>query len=163
MRKRSTKALNARYGRSKPLNVAYHEAGHAVVAEHLGLRVGMLTKKPKREMSIDASTSLISALDGRKNLNGEASAEAEAHLTCALAGKIAEEMVSGARVPNSWHPYDTKDIRRFKALIGARDLKPYESEAKRILQQNWPQVEAVAKMYLASQRVYGKAIRQAMR
>jgi hypothetical protein len=156
------RALQKRYGRGRPLNVAYHEAGHAVVAEHLGLHVGRLAKKPKRELTVAASNELATARRTGENTPGT-EAEAEKHLICTLAGRLAEEMAGGEPVPAGWHPFDTKDARRFKTLAGAKHLEPFAAKARRLLETHWSEVEAVARMYLNTSRVSGKAIREVIR
>jgi hypothetical protein len=157
-----TAALRRRYGRGRLFNVAYHEAGHAVVAEHLGIHVGRIIKKPKREMTVQASGALILAMTKRSVLSPKLMPEATRHLICSFAGRIAEQIASGARVPATWHPYDTRHEQKLARIAGIGDLASYKAHARRILEEHWPKIEAVAALYLSADRVNGATLRRVL-
>ncbi len=159
------RALRKRYRGGSGTNtraVAFHEAGHIVVAEHLGLCVRSMTWRPKREITFEPSATddrLVHAMRS-KTLDPIDRPTAQAHLLCALAGREAEAMALGQ---SARHPWDAKDIRALQMLL-REPLSGYEVEAHQMLVEHWPEVTAVAAEIAASHAgaIQGARLRQAM-
>ncbi|MDZ7794956.1 MAG: hypothetical protein U5P10_15065 [Spirochaetia bacterium] len=151
---------------------AYHEAGHTIVAQHLGLPVEYTTID--EEVSPLVATKTIRLNDyfdedalmiGRLKARGKESLEREDYrmfysmLLFKLAGYVAVELADEEMVNEKKH-YDEDRVFAFNILNhlekGIAEIR-YEKMrriAEKILRHKWEEVESLAKRLMEERTVY---------
>ena len=134
----------------EPSHVAYHEAGHAVVARNFGLAVMRVSINPAYGELFDGER-----LEGHMRLGPEAerSVSLQRRLWIALAGPAAQERhdPDGYRMDglvcaraDYGHARKLYAELRGKAVCKAEDLVSNERRARALITEHWSAIEAVA-------------------
>ena len=149
--------------------IAYHEAGHAVIAWTFGLEVASASIVPGEDW-LGRITVVVEGLTGDPYHDTPQYEVFRAHALTLLAGEVAAEMVSG--VPIVWGEFVYGGGSDFDKYVddaerlgwydttedGSMVFHPMEdkmAEVRRLLEERWEAVEAVAKALLASGQISG--------
>jgi AraC-like DNA-binding protein len=147
--------------------VAYHEAGHAVIA----LRLGLLRKKGASIVPNDYSSGRVHPRRGRGEdgdiSNGQAQLLAERHVMICMAG-IEAERRHNPRSARSWHFESDRDqaidwlgtVCEFSSDQFAAYWKLLQIRTRDMVQAHWWRIEAVAARLLVSKTLTGDQIRE---
>jgi hypothetical protein len=137
--------------------IAYHEAGHAVLAEKLHFRVDIVTIKPHRF----SRRSLGQAVHAKEARGG---IRAEDRIICSLAGPIAEAESIG-------HLYNRRrDLRgsdlasvRLEEELSGVPLRELEAQTLRMVRKEWSRIERVANALLKKEELFGHEVRDILK
>jgi len=133
--------------------IAFHEAGHAVIAEKLRYRVDFVTIKPHgRNLG-----------HVRHNIEANRCVRSDHRILHSLAGPIAEAERIG-------RPYNRKkDLRgddlsnvRFEFVSASKTLDDLEADALQMVRKNWKQIERVAALLIKKGEIVGSEVREAI-
>ena len=144
---------------------AFHEAGHAVMAELCGQHITKVEIEGDSEHS-GSVQSLRFEPDPAEALSAEEqAASVEARLKCVLAGTVAENMVSGVdRWDESSEDLDLAVRLAMRLVDDCEDVLPLledvREELRRELEENWGAVEALADELLARTSLDGAEVRK---
>jgi ATP-dependent Zn protease len=144
---------------------AFHEAGHAVMAELCGQHITKVEIEGDSEHS-GSVQSLRFEPDPAEVLSAEEeAASVEARLKCVLAGTVAENMVSGDdRWNESSEDLDLAVRLAMRLVDDCEDVLPLledvREELRRELGENWRAVEALADELLARTSLDGAEVRK---
>ena len=144
---------------------AFHEAGHAVMAELCGRRVTEVEIVGDREHA-GMVHSLAFPPDPADGVSQTAEAkDVERHLKIILAGTVAEAMVAGR---DGWD--ETSEDLDAAVRLGMRLVDDCEdvlplledigAEVERVLREHWPAVEEVARELLDRKALDGSEVRK---
>ena len=167
--------------------IAHHESAHAVVAEVLGVRVAYVTIEDDGDDDQDDGDAAFpeTVFTATSNwlapfVNGDRAwrkvgvarrAFVEAHLLSTLAGIVAERVLL-KRAPYRFWRIDNDDAWQavaFAALLGAQRRKlrafaySYAAPTRRLVEQQWPAIEAVAQALLWRGELTGQEVRTLIR
>ena len=127
--------------------VAYHEAGHAIIARKLGVPVACVTIEP---------------FEGRSGIMWHGKADdPETEILIAMAGPFAEAQFTGQRL------FCAGDDEAGIGLALSRLPEPRESygaKAAALVRGNWDDIEAIAiELLVGAGRLYGEQLDEAIR
>ena len=132
------------------VRMAYHEAGHAVVAWSLGIPVVQLS---------------INARPGHGELARGLAAIHEARGEAAMHAAGAMFFLAGQCAQMEWDPYcfsygcePDRAAARFHADNSARDLKTFEQQTAELIRSNWQRVTALAVVLLERNSISGSEV-----
>ena len=142
---------------------AYHEAGHAVVAVALRMRVGSATIEPAGDYLgrvqtplTDAQLETIEFGDGRGLI--------DRHIACLFAGSVAEARVTGhVNHDGARQDYDTAFCFAFQFASYQETLDRGHAKAGDLITEHWAAVAAVAEGLLASRTLSSARLRAIIR
>jgi ATP-dependent Zn protease len=144
---------------------AFHEAGHAVMAELCGQHITRVEIEGDSEHS-GSVQSLRFEPDPSEVLSAEEeAASVEARLKCVLAGTVAENMVSGVDQWDEGSEDLEMAVRLAMRLVDdCEDVLPLledvRDELRRELGEHWAAVEALAAELLARTSLDGAEVRR---
>lgn len=150
-------------------STAYHEAGHAVAAHYLGVKVGNVTIVPdgnavgSAQNAPTVSRQNLKAYEFRTSLNnfeGETSALRTAVIS--LAGVVAQRAHAPRSVRNYHWRADYEQINLLARKVCCEDEKEMEHWYRRALRRTeqlinwrWPAVEALAAALIEKRKLSG--------
>lgn len=155
--------------------IAYHEAGHAVSALVLGLRVEHVRLGPLRHGGQGAVVQLRAprwfVVDFERwrrvrRLTPTRRRYIRAHIVNSLAGRAAEcrHLIAYGREPSRSFvgSYDWDAVLRASFMAGKGRWRPssLRREAERLIRENWDRVAAVAEALLERRMLSGAELRQ---
>ena len=147
---------------NKDRSVAYHEAGHAVVAWVFGLDI--------ERVSIGSSEEYLGIMRGG-SFDEDDYNVLEAHALTTLAGEVAVEILTGASVDwGQWWGSSGSDIDSYTGIAhrlgwfamdgDVMDLNPVikkrAAQTRSLIQERWAAVESVAAALLKEDEVSGE-------
>jgi len=148
--------------------VAYHEAGHAVIA----LRLGLLRKKGVSIVPNDHSRGRVHSRrgrgeDGSISNSGQAQLLGERHVMLCMAG-IEAQRRHAPRSVRSWHFENDRDqaidwlgtVCEISSDQFAAYWKLLQIRTRDMVQAHWKRIEAVAARLLVSKTLTGEQIRE---
>lgn len=144
---------------------AYHEAGHAVMAQLCGQQVTEVEIVGDDELSGSVRSLRFAEEHGSEHDPSIPTAPIERRLLCTAAGMVAEAMVSGHR---NWdegsEDLDTA-VRLAMQVVGDCErvlpfLEMVGDHIEDLLRGSWPAVEALAAALLENQRLTGEEVRR---
>jgi len=148
--------------------VAYHEAGHAVIA----WRLGLLRKKGASIVPNDYSSGRVHSRrgrgeDGHTSNSGQAQLLAERYVMLCMAG-IEAQRRHNPRSARSWQFESDRDqaidwlgtVCEFSSDQFAAYWKLLQIRTRDMVQLHWKQIEAVAARLLVSKTLTGEQVRQ---
>jgi ATP-dependent Zn protease len=144
---------------------AFHEAGHAVMAELCGQHITKVEIEGDSEHS-GSVRSLRFEPDPSELLSAEEEAASiEARLKCVLGGTVAENMVSGVdRWDEGSEDLDMAVRLAMRLVDDCEDVLPLledvRDELRRELEDNWAAVEALAAKLLVRTSLDGAEVRR---
>src|SRR5580700_8130759 len=144
------------YAHKDAARIAYHEAGHAVVALLVGIgvdgaQIGLEGQADKKAfVRIRTPSWYLQAIPGTTLLTPVQRAYTAASIKHKMAGWLAErEYVNGA-VPmyDLAHTIDGEAIRQAQRMIGVRDWRHWSpalwAATETLIDENWYRIDAVA-------------------
>jgi hypothetical protein len=157
---------------------SFHEAGHSVVAEALGFRIGKasleydgdegFTVHAGKQLdwltnwvgvhvaAVDVPRSLVTLRPPR--LSERQREQVRGYITICCAGNVAESIVLGGRASQHWDAKHCDDrlnaegAARMLGLSPKRAIKAHRETARRILIERWDAVKAVASALRRTER-----------
>jgi ATP-dependent Zn protease len=153
-------------GADDPLRLtAYHEAGHAVMAQLCGQRITEVEIIGDTEHSGSVRSLRIHEEQGPDVDPGIPTALTERMLLCLVAGMVAESMISGRR---SWdegsEDLDAAVRLAMKVVGDCERVLPFLEIAREhtedLLRRNWPAVDRLAAALMERRRMTGEEVRR---
>jgi len=143
---------------------AYHEAGHAVMAQLCGRRVTEVEIIGDEEHSGTVQWRRLAEEHPAEDDPGIPTAPIERRLLCVAAGMVAEAMISGR---NSWNESsDELDeaVRLAMRVVGDCErvlpfLEVVREHTEDLLRRHWPAVESLAASLMEHQKMTGEEVR----
>ncbi len=144
---------------------AYHEAGHAVMAQLCGRRVTEVEIIGDEEHSGTVQWRRFAEEHPAEDDAGIPTAPIERRLLCVAAGMVAEAMISGK---NSWNESsDELDeaVRLAMRVVGDCErvlpfLEVVREHTEDLLRRHWPAVESLAGELIRRRRMSGEEVRR---
>jgi len=163
--------------------LAYHEAGHAVVGLALKLPVAFVTIKPRGRTPGHVSYAPIHHSVGKVFARGsyrkpivdaseqdafgnpvsddDNTRDWHADTVMSMAGGVAEaEFSKEGDWRKLWSPSDKRCISWARGKLGdkAGSIEEYEAECQKLIKQHWPMIEAVAAKLLKEETLSGNDV-----
>jgi ATP-dependent Zn protease len=144
---------------------AYHEAGHAVMAQLCGQQVTEVEIVGDDELSGSVRSLRFVEEDPALVDPNLPTAPVERRLLCTVAGMVAEAMVSGRDGwDDSSEDLDTAVRLALQVVGNCERVMPYleqvRDHAEDVLRHSWPAVEALASALVAKRRLTGDEVRR---
>jgi hypothetical protein len=149
--------------------IAYHEAGHAVAAILLGIRLGEVSIAPDETARHRASTTVRLAQGSQQLIERGLFSPREAdRLACfCFAGDAAQCRFAPRSVRMHYKAFDVRAIldilEQFPAPERGEHMMRARKRAEEMVESHWPQVEEVANMLLRQRKLGEADIRRIVR
>jgi len=153
-------------GCDDPLRLtAYHEAGHAVMAQLCGQRITEVEIIGDSEHSGSVRSLRIHEEQGPDVDPGIPTAPTERLLLCLVAGMVAEARVSGRRSWDEGCEDLDAAVRLAMQVVGDCErvlpfLEIARDHTEGLLKNHWPAVEALASSLIERRRMTGEEVRR---
>lgn len=151
---------------SDPLRlIAFHEAGHAVMAQLCGQRITEVEIVGDEDHAGSVQSLRFADEHGPNQESGIPSAPTERRLLCVAAGMVAENLVSGrGQWDDSCEDLDAAVHLAMKVVGDCERVIPYleivREHTEDLLRRNWTAVEALADVLVKRRRMTGEEVRR---
>lgn len=152
-------------GSPRPLMTAYHEAGHAVMAQLCGQQITEVEIIGDDDHS--GSVRSLRFIEEQPSERDPAipSAPIERRLLCTVAGMVAESMAGGRSVWDEGCDELDAAVRLAMQVVGdCERVLPYletvREHAEQVLRANWVAVERLADVLVETRRLSGEEVRK---
>jgi len=144
---------------------AYHEAGHAVMAELCGQHVTEVEIVGDAEHTGSVQSLRFAEEHASEHDPGIPTAPIERRLLCTAAGMVAESMVSGRRGWDDGSEDLDAAVRLAMQVVGdCERVIPYleivRDHAENLMRMNWSAVQALAGALMDRRRMSGEEVRR---
>lgn len=144
---------------------AYHEAGHAVMAQLCGQRITEVEIVGDEDHTGSVQSQRFADEHGSNHDPSIPTAPTERRLLCTAAGMVAENLVSGrGQWDESCEDLDTAVHLAMKVVGDCDRVIPYLEivleHTEDLLRRNWTAVEALADSLVERRRMTGEAVRR---
>lgn len=144
---------------------AYHEAGHAVMAQLCGQHITEVEIIGDEELSGSVQSLRFAEEQATEQDQSIPTAPIERRLLCIVAGMVAEALISGQRTWDEGAEDLDVAVRLAMQVVGDCErvlpfLQVVQEHTEDLLRRNWPAVEALAGVLMERRRLTGEEVRR---
>src|SRR6267378_8242732 len=137
-----------------PYVVAIHEAGHSVVCCLLDVPFDCVTISPFEEGSVHIDSGCASTTNPPSRAKGSSESDLRAYGISTIAAEIAQRRVDPS-ASDAWFEGDRIGL----ASLKLDDIPALKAETKKLVEENWQEIDAVAKALLKRKTLGGLSVK----